>query len=204
MAPYDPIPYALLAKGAYTRPHDIDVGSFRARFDDSPLGTCQSIAGTNNIRTALTDIEALVPTFVPELGAWVPASFWAAIAGASNEIDDLRQYRSPKVLGGHSLGAVLALLEGARLCAAGRPPQAIFGFAPPRSEMGNHLAKLFAAHGVAVQLYRLGDDEVTNLPPAYSHPAPLNQLAHPWAPLDELEVHSIDHIITALGGTVPA
>jgi len=189
------LPYALLAKGAYHRARDIDVGSFRARIDDSPLGKCLSIAGTDDIETALTDIEALVPIFAREIEAWVPGSFLKAVTGAMAEIQTIRQFPPIRVLLGHSLGGVLAILTGACLCAAGLPPKAIFAFAPPRSSVGNRLTALFATHGVTLQLYRLGEDVVPNLPPGFDHPVPLGQLGRANSLLGD---HDLDHIIAAL------
>lgn len=200
----DPTPFALLAKGAYHLPHDIDIGSFRARVDDSPLGNCLSIAGTDDIQTAITDIEALLPFRAPEIDSIVPASFWAAAKGAEAEILAIEHRRPLTVVGGHSLGGVLAIYTAALLCLAGRGPLWVFAFAPPRACVGDGMASLFASYGVTLQLYRLGGDEVPELPPGYNHPAALIQLGRVESLLHELDDHAIDHIIAALGERVPA
>ncbi len=196
----DPLFYARLARAAYhQRPYDIDVGAYRAIVADSPLGSCLAIAGTDDIQTALTDVEAIVPYWSTDIRAMVPRSFWLTMLGALPEIRALAQYgRAPKVVAGHSLGAVLAIHTAARLCVAGAPPRAVMAFAPPRACIGDALAKLFAKCGVTVRSYRLGEDEVPMLPPAFNQAVPLIQLGRANSLLGD---HDLDHIIAALGGT---
>jgi len=190
----DPRPYARLAKAAYShRPYDIDVGSFRAFLADSPLGTALSIAGTDDFETFLTDIKALVPSWDSGLGCWVPGSFRDTVKAAWPVIQALPA--PPKALIGHSLGGVLAVHLGVRMCLAGITPTAILAFAPPCAAFDHRLGDLLDDHGVALQLYRLGEDEIPLQPPFGHQPAPLRQLGRAQSLLGD---HEIDHIIAAL------
>ena len=188
----DPLPYALLAKEAYhPAAYDIDVGAFRAILRDSPLGTCMAIAGTDDVTTALADVEAVVPWWSMQLDCFVPAGFWHAVNGAWPEILALR---APRVICAHSLGGALALIVAARLRALGMAPDAVLAFAPARSIPGSLLA------GIELQLYRLGEDEVPELPPDFPQPAALIPLGRANSLLAD---HEIDHIIAALSHPVP-
>lgn len=189
----DPLPYALLAREAYHPDHyDIDVGAFRAILRNSPLGPCMAIAGTDDVTTALADAEALLPRWSPELNVWAPLGFLRAVEGAWPEIRALKDYgRSPKIIAAHSLGGPLALITAAMLRAIGLAPDAVLAFAPARSIPGSVLA------GIQLQLYRLGEDEVPNLPPEFPQPSPLIRLGRATSLLVD---HDINHIIAALGG----
>ena len=193
----DPRPYARLAKAAYShRPYDIDVGSFRAILTDSPLGTALSIAGTDDFETFLTDVKALLPSWDSGLGCWVPSSFRDTVQAAWPEIQALADYgRTPKVLIGHSLGGVLAVHLAAKMCLAGIAPTVVAAFAPPCAAFDHRLGNLLDDHGVALQLYRLGEDEIPLVPPGGHQPAPLRQLGRAQSLLGD---HAIDHIIAAL------
>ncbi len=193
----DPLPYALLAKEAYhPGAYDIDVGAFRAILRDSPLGTCLAISGTDDVETALADVESLVPVWWGELGCWAPLGFHRAVKEAWPEILALvRRYGVPRAICAHSLGGAVALITAAGLRAIGLAPDTVLAFAPARSIPRSRLT------GIRLQLYRLGEDVVPDLPPEFPQPAPLIQLgrAHSW-----LADHDIDHIIAALGGAVAA
>ena len=189
--------YARLAASAYTDAPTIGAESSAARavvFSPGVVG----FPGTNNLATWLADLDAAAIE-VPGLGR-LHAGFWRA----SEEI-------APQVLAlpavdvtlGHSEGAALALLFAARLCLAGRPPKAVYGFEPPRVSADDTLAALFQAHGVQILLTKQGNDVVPDVPrllEPWRHPAPLTDIGHASLPVPNVEDHSIFRVISALSG----
>ena len=190
MTPKD---YAILAQQAYidSPTFGIEQSSARAVVQ----GNIVAFPGTNNIECWLTDLDAVV-TSVTGLGN-LHAGFWKAFL----EILDPAMALSPSVLVGHSEGAALAILYGAMLCLAGKPPREIYGFEPPRVSADVTLKHLFQDHGVKVYLYRNGEDLVPLVPDviySWQHPAELIKIGKPFIPFPNVQDHMIDRVIEAL------
>lgn len=186
--------YAVLAKEAYSTAPTIgsETSAARAIVTD---GTIVSFPGTNNVACFLADLEAFT---VPVTGyGRVHEGFWNAF----NEIKPQLLLLSPEILVGHSEGADLAILYGAALCLAQKPPKAIFGFEPARVSTDNTLADLFVANNVLVTLTRNGEDVIPMVPRLYEdwqHPASLTSIGTPSEPWPNISDHYIDAVIAAL------
>ena len=208
----DPRPFAFRSKWVYTAVPGVNVPPFRAVVDVEEGRVVLAIRGTCDLISAATDVEAL-PQRVAGLGL-VHGGFWRALEAAWPELERALHERDPDIITGHSAGGAWAFLVAAKLCLAGRPPKAVIAFAPARPSIGSELADLLALHGVEVQIYRLGDDQVPNLPPGFALPGPMTQLGRIDSVLRELDDHSITHIdmavdayvavLVALAGSVPA
>ena len=192
MTPRD---YALLAQQAYTAPPTLGVADSAARAVVFPGGIV-GFPGTNNLACWLADLDAEAVS-VDGLGI-LHAGFW----GAMCEIKDaLLALDAPAAIVGHSEGAALALLYAGLLCLAGKPPGAVYGFEPPRVSTDGVLGQLLASHGVAVVLYRNGEDIVPLVPRLlhdWQHPAGLIEIGSPSLPVPNMEDHMIDRVISAL------
>lgn len=192
MTPRD---YALLAQQAYSAPPTVGAVDSAARAVVFPGGII-GFPGTDNLACWLADLDAEVVS-VDGLGS-LHAGFW----GAMYEIkDQLLTMPAPVVVLGHSEGAALALLYAGLLCLAGTPPGAVYGFEPPRVSADGALGRLLAAHGVAVMLYRNGEDVVPLVPRLlhdWQHPAGLVEIGSPSLPVPNVEDHQIERVIAAL------
>ncbi len=176
---------AQLSKAAYSAPHDIDVGAFRAIVRDTDIGRVLAIAGTDDVTTLLADVEAVAPHWAPELAAEVPAGFLWPVRGALHAI---RASGPIQVVTGHSLGGALALITAAMLDHWQRDrTRSVYAFGAPRAG-SLHLSG--PAH-----LYRLGVDIVPTLPPDFRQPRPLIHLGRAQSWLGD---HEIDNYIAAL------
>ncbi|CAG9252417.1 conserved hypothetical protein [Burkholderia diffusa] len=194
MAPLD---FALLAQRAYTATPQIGIegGAARAIVERDAV----AFPGTNNVACWLADMD-IETVAVDGLGV-LHAGFWRAFCSIR---DALLALPPPAVTVGHSEGAALAILYAAALCQAGDPPQAVYGFEPPRVSVDGMLASLFASHGVRVYLYRHGEDIVPLVPRlvhAWQHPAPLIAIGTPLLPIPNVEDHFIERVIDALASS---
>ena len=82
-------------------------------------------------------------------------------------------------LGGHSLGAAIAVNVATALSIAGIPVQSVTGFGCPHTAIGPWQRELLASAGVKVTLVRSGGDIVPRLPMHIDHiPLSLACLAH--------------------------
>ena len=191
MTPRD---YALLAQRAYSAPPQIgqESGAARAIVE----GDAVAFPGTNNLACWLADLDATVEV-VPGLGA-LHAGFWWAFSSIEAPLLALP---TPAVTVGHSEGAALAILFAAALCVAGRAPREVYAFEPPRVSADGTLAALLQAHGVALHLYRNGEDVVPLVPRVlhpWQHPGPLIEIGRPSLPVPNVEDHFIERVIAAL------
>jgi hypothetical protein len=148
----------------------------------------------------------------PSLG-FIHAGFNLAADRVFNRIvAELEKRGTPFAMAGHSLGAALALLIGARLKVdAGLPPTKIGAFAPPRVG-GDTFVNLVKT--IPLCAYWYGDDPVPRVPfhwvPLWpydgvplAHVGPDATLDDNW--LDNLHVkvrdHHIDNYVAAIHGT---
>ena len=189
-----PLDAARLAKRAYT---DFPTfgqpgGAGRAVMYGSAVG----FPGTDNLACWLADLDALADD-VTGMGP-VHSGFWEAYQEIAAPLMGLHQV---EVTLGHSEGAALALIYAAQLCLAGRAPKAVYAFEPPRVSADGTLAKLFAAHGVELHLFRNGEDVVPLVPRLvhdWQHPGPLQAIGKASLPIPNVEDHLIDNVIAAL------
>ncbi len=148
--------------------------------------------GTDDPAAMLADIDAdTVP--VAQLGQ-IHDGFFNAFAEISADLMKL----SPQVITGHSLGGALALIYAGQLCAAGRPPAAVYAFEPPRLCIGPELNALLNAYGVMRFATRNGLDPITEVPSWMSLPAPLSPIGVVTDTLDLISYHMIDNVMAAL------
>ena len=149
--------------------------------------------GSNNFACWLADLDAgAIP--VAGLGR-VHQGFWRAWCEIRQHVLAL-PYVATTI--GHSEGAALAILAAADLCAAGRPPAAVYAFEPPRVSADGTIGALLAAHGVALHLYRNGNDVVPIVPRVlepWQHPGPLTQVGVPSHPFPNVEDHLMQNVV---------
>jgi len=192
-----PRDYALLAQRAYSTPPAIgqEDGAARAIIE----GSAVAFPGTNNVACWLADLDAELEQ-IDGLGG-LHAGFWRALCSIR---EALLALPTPAVTVGHSEGGALAILFAAALCLAGRPPREVYAFEPPRVSADSTLAALFEAHGVAVHIYRNGNDVVPLVPRVlhpWQHSATVYDIGAPSLPVPNVEDHFIERVIAALGGT---
>jgi len=192
MSPHD---FALLAQEAYSAPPDIGQldSASRAIVRETAAGLVVAFRGSDNDRCWEADFDAF-PMDVDGVGklhrgiwrAWEDMAIptFAAINGR------------PVTLVGHSLGAALALMCAVQMTVSGNPPDAVWGFAPPRISPGEQFGPLLA--GVPIELYRNGADIVPMMPPDWYHPAKLNAIGSPELPFDNPFDHKIERYVAAL------
>ena len=175
MTPKD---YAQLALKCYTDTPTDGVEDSAARC--VVYGDVEAFPGTNNLACWLADLSAEA-VHVNGFGR-LHEGFWRSY----KVISPLLAKNTPDVCVGHSEGAALAILRAAYLCLQGTPPKAVYAFEPPRVTCDSNLAKLFAAHGVQVNLYWHGNDVVPMVPRLledWQHPAPMirfGKASEPW------------------------
>ncbi len=191
-----PVDYARLAKRAYTDTPTIGREDTAARA--IVYGDAVGFPGTDNLACWLADLD--IKTVLVEAMGELHAGFWTAFRTIENELMSLE---AVNVTLGHSEGAALAILYGAALCIAGRPPKAVYAFEPPRVSMDGTLADLFVAHGVSLFLTQNGEDVVPmvpRIPSAWQHPGQLQKIGKPSFPFPNVDDHMIDRVIEALNG----
>ncbi|MEX3817308.1 lipase [Paraburkholderia sp. BR14262] len=186
--------YAQLAQRAYTTPPLIGAEASAARAIVE--GNAVAFPGTNNVACWLADLDAATVN-EPGYGT-LHAGYRRAFCSIQGPLSLLPP---PDVTVGHSEGAALAILFAAALCQARRPPKEVYAFEPPRVSADGTLAALFAAHGVAVHIYRNGEDVVPLVPRvlhAWQHPAPVIPIGKASLPVPNVEDHFINHVVAAL------
>ena len=191
----NPRDFALIAQEAYSAAPDIGIAdsASRAILRDTPAGLVVCFPGSNDDACWRADFD-FVPENVPGLGcvhrgfwdAWhaMETDVWAAIAGR------------PVTFVGHSLGAALAILAGAASTNGGNPPEAIYGFEPPR--VSYDLSIRTVLNKVPTHLYKNGNDIVPDVPFGGVHPATLNKIGVPLLPIPNVQDHSIVRVLLAL------
>ena len=187
--------FALIAQEAYSAAPDIGAAdsASRAILRDTPAGLVVAFPGSNNLASWRADFN-FVPQNVPGLGcvhrgfwdAWqaIETDVWAAIAGR------------PVTFVGHSLGAALAILAAAASTEGGNPPEAVYGFEPPRVSFDLSIRVVLAQ--VAVHLFKNGNDVVPDVPFGAQHPALLIKIGKPCLPIPNEIDHSIERVLAAL------
>lgn len=190
MSPKD---YAVLAQRAYAEPPQIGAESSAARAIID--GSAVAFPGTNNAECLLADIDAELIN-VAHLGR-LHAGFWMAFLEIEADLLPL----SPDATVGHSEGAALAIIYAAVLCLNGKPPKAVWAFEPPRVSADDSIGQLLRSNGVELNLYRHGNDAITEIPNLlhdWRHPGPLIQFGTPALPIPNLIDHEIARVIEAL------
>ena len=192
-----PLEAALIAQAVYSAPPVVGVPASAGRA--TVYGAAQdalAIPGSDNIACWLADLDALAVT-VPGFGR-IHQGFWTAWLEIRDAVLDLQGLTT---MIGHSEGGALALLCAANLCLISRPPKAVWAFEPPRITTDDALAKLFAAHGVELHLYRNGLDVVPIVPrllESWQHPAPLIEIGMPCLPFPNVQDHLIQNVVASL------
>lgn len=196
----NPLTYALLADAAYsTKPTFGNPDSAaRAVMSTTDDGLVMGFPGTNDLACWLADFNVrLLETH--DLGT-VHRGFWESLQSLWPELSK----QAPAVVYGHSEGGALALLYAAMLCIAGKPPRAVFAFEPPRVSIDSTIGAMLAKAGVALHLYRNGNDLVPLLPvpirgvAEWQHPAPLNRIGKPLLLLPNVQDHLMAHVIAGI------
>lgn len=114
----------------------------------------------------------------------VPRGFYTAACEVLPILEKYLDNKDALYLTGHSSGGAIALIVGAMLKAKGYDIRSIHCFGSPRT------GKLDILEYVDIQLYRNGEDVVTEVPWFYDHPRPLINIGHPDNPV-------YDHYINA-------
>ena len=190
--------YADWAEQAYSVVPDIGAvdSASRGIVRTTEDGAVVVFRGSDDLASWLADLDACAEAVVG-MGN-VHSGFWAAL----NENLPALMARNADVIAGHSLGGALAILLAARMCVAGTPPKAVFCFEPPKVSTDSVIAKLLAAHGVAVHLFRNGNDLVTQVPDllfeTWQHPAKLIAIGTPSLPIDNVVDHEVARVIEAV------
>jgi triacylglycerol lipase len=192
MTPRD---FALLAQEAYTAVPDIGIAdsASRAILRHTDVGLVIAFRGTDDLASFAADFD-IAPFDVAGVGK-VYKGFWDAWEAISLPVLAAAAGQ-PVTLVGHSLGAAIALMCAAYMTVGGNPPAAVYGFEPPRVGVDAGVGAVLA--GVKVDLYRKGNDMVTELPPGGMHPTSLAEIGHAAFPFPNLTDHEISGVIAAL------
>jgi len=162
------------------------------------IGLVLAIPGTNNAECIKADIDAEL-LHTDDCGS-VHSGIWQAFMHVVPQVNALE---GVVALTGHSEGGGGAIMLGAVLCLAGKPPKAIYAFEPPRMSIDDTLAKLFEKHGVKVYIYHHGRDIVPMLPPPiifenWQHCAPVIQFGGSALPIYNITDHEMSRILKDL------
>lgn len=187
--------YALLAQEAYSAAPDIGKAdsASRAIVRQTAAGLVIAFPGTDNADCWGADFD-VEPVDVPGAGK-IHGGFlkaWRAIS-----VDVLAAIKGqPVTLVGHSLGAAISLCAAVEMTLSGNPPDAVYGFEPPRISPELGVRTLLAK--VPVHLYWNGLDLVPSLPPDWQHAALPVHIGKPALPLPNIVDHQIARVIAAL------
>lgn len=200
--PLDPPVYhfSLLAGQVYNDPPDFGAVNSAARAKLYDGGTVLAIRGTDDLAALKADLEAFT-TRTTGLGLLHEGIYeaWEEIEARVLALDP-----SPRVLVGHSEGAALALMAAGSLIRAGKLPQAVYAFEPPRICGDGVLRDLLVGSGSLIYLTRNGNDLIPMIPTFLDHPAPLVAVGKALQPLPNLEDHLIVHVQQAFAPAAPA
>jgi len=200
-----PLTYALLADAAYCVTPTFGAANSAARAVSTTTedGLAIGFPGTNDLACWQANLDVrLVNTH--QLGA-VHHGFWDSV----QSLWPMLSQKTPVVIYGHSEGAALALLYAALLCLAGKPPGAVFAFEPPKVSADSVLGTVLSNAGVALHLYRNGNDLVPLVPVGirgiaeWQHPAPLIPIGKPLLPLPNVQDHLMGRVISGIKALVP-
>lgn len=187
----NPVDYALLSKQAYLDAPTIGDPASASRMH--VYGNVHVFRGSDDIDSWLHDLDIELVD-VPRLGR-LHAGFesaWQAIR------EPCMALPPPSAVGGHSLGAELAIRCSAEWALLGVVVP-IFAFEPPRICGDEVMAALFHAEQVPFYATRNGRDLVTQVPFELTLPGPLTLIGTPSLPVDNIADHNIDRVIAALG-----
>lgn len=198
-APLSVLDYARIAARVYEDAPDWGDPKSSARA--KRYGNAVAFPGTNNVACWLADLNIdVVP--VDGMGQ-VHEGFWDAVKVLQGP---LMGQQNVDATVGHSEGAALALLYGALLCLAGRPPRAVYAFEAPMISIDGTIADIFKRCGVPLLITRCGEDIVPEVPRvthAWQHPGPLWQFGKSRGfPLPEIMDHMIDWVQTQLAASL--
>lgn len=190
----NPVDYALLAKRAYTDAPTVGKPDSASRMHvySTLHGDVHVFRGSDDIDSFIADADC-VTTFVPGLGR-VHAGFYGAVKAI---LAACLALGPPKAIGGHSLGADMAILYAGILAFMGTVVP-VYAFEPARLCGDDVLAQLLKAKQMPWFATRNGRDLVTQIPSDLTLPGPLTMIGTPVWPFDNIEDHDIDQVITAL------
>jgi hypothetical protein len=190
-----PRDFALLAQEAYSAAPDIGKAdsASRAIIRNTAAGLVIAFPGTDNADCLEVDLD-FVPVTVPGVGE-VHGGFWKAWQAISVPVLATINGK-PVTLVGHSLGAAIAIMAAIEMTVSGNPPAAVYGFEPPRVSPNGNVAALLA--GVKMDLYQNGNDIVPELPPEWSHAAPVIPIGKPAFPFSNFVDHELARVIASL------
>jgi triacylglycerol lipase len=190
--------YANLANAAYTTRPDIgdESSSARAVVSINGDGFTLGFPGTNNGSCVETDIDAF--TFDAGVLGNVHSGTYEALQSIWGRISPLQ----PDVVFGHSLGGMLAILCGARLCAIGKPPKIIYAFEPAKLSTDDKIKTILAENNVKVIIVRNGKDVIPLLPEIpfedWQHCAALLSVGKASLPIPNVEDHLMANVIDGI------
>lgn len=186
---------ALIAQEAYSAAPDIGLAdsASRAILRDTPSGLVVAFPGSNDLACWKADFNFL-PQNIPGLGC-VHRGFWDAWQAIETDVWAAIDGR-PVIFAGHSLGAAIAILAAAASTNGGNPPEAVYGFEPPRVSFDLSIRTVLAQ--VPTHLYKNGNDIVPDLPFGAHHPALLNKIGKALLPIPNVRDHMMDRVLLAL------
>ena len=187
--------FALIAQEAYTAAPDIGKAdsASRAIVRHTDAGLVIAFRGTDDLAAFAADFD-IDPFDVAGIGK-VYRGFWDAFDAISLPVLAAAAGH-PVTLVGHSLGAAMAILGAAYMTVGGNPPDAVYGFEPPR--VGIDTGVCTALANVPVFLFKNGNDAVPDVPPGGHHAGPLTAIGHAALPFPNLTDHAIARVIDAL------
>jgi hypothetical protein len=183
--PDTPVAWAQLATRCYSDQPTFGAESSAARACVYAAGQVVGIPGTNNVSCWLADLN-FDTVEVGVLGR-LHEGFYRAFQAIEHELLEL----APTHIVGHSEGAALALIYAAHLCAAGKPPEVVWAWEPPRVSTDSTLRAFFAKYDTRLILLHHGRDVVPDVPRLFGdwqHPGdllPFPAAAHDYPNVDD-------------------
>ena len=187
-----PVDYARLAQRAYTDVPTIGDVNSASRMHVYGESDFHCFVGSNNIMSFIYDANCR-PLTVVGFGQ-VHSGFWHALSAILPACLALPR---PKAVGGHSLGADMAILYGCVLARLGCVVP-VYAFEPARLCLDDTLAKFIADVKLPIYATRNGNDVVPDVPMLMTLPATLTRIGHASLPFDNIQDHSIGRVVEAL------